>query len=136
MTKSYIEKERNNTLIVFAGFFGTFPILYISNFTLRIFVIYLQVFVPSIAALIEYVTLWHKEEPKALASKNSLIVFTLLLVIQPFVPEASIVLALFHNWMFLTPGFWLFLWGFSVSWFTGRMIVREVFFMTHKDLVV
>jgi hypothetical protein len=117
-------------------YFSTFALFYVSEGIPRVQLIILQAVPASLAALIDFIFLSYTENPRNMESKISLIVLAFFLFVQPFFPGYGLLLALNYNLIFLSLEFWIYLGGFLVSWFTGRMIVREVFFFTHKDLIV
>ncbi|MFX1580380.1 MAG: hypothetical protein ACFFBJ_12075 [Promethearchaeota archaeon] len=135
-TKEYVKNERIITLLVIIIFFCIFPFFYISEAMPRIQIIIIHALPATIAALIEFLLLWHNENPRNLSSIISPIFLACFLVLQPFFPGAGILFVINDTLILHTVQFWIIQGGFFVSWFTGRMIVRQVFILTHTKLIV
>ena len=130
LTKKYVKRERSMTILVMVTFFCTFPFLYLIESILRVHLIFIQALPAALAAVVEFLILWYIEPPDNLESKISLLLLSLIILVQPFFLGTGLLFALADNSVFLTPIFWVVQGGFFVSWFAGRMIARESFFNT------
>ena len=117
-------------------FFCTFPFFYIANALPRIQIVIIHALPATIAALIEFLLLWYEENPRNLNSIISPVILGCFLLIQPFYLGTGILFVIYDTSILHTVQFWIVQGGFFVSWFTGRMIVRQVFIMTHSKLIV
>ncbi|MFW9806256.1 MAG: hypothetical protein ACFFFK_05955, partial [Candidatus Thorarchaeota archaeon] len=131
-TKQYVKNERIITLMVLVIFFCTFPFFYIADAIPRIEIAVIHALPATIAALLEFLLLWYKENPQSLNSIISPTILACFLLLQPFFPGVGILFVINDISILHSLYFWIVQGGFFVSWFTGRMIVRQVFIMTHS----
>ena len=122
-------------ILLVANFLLTIPFLYAIGFVSDYLVVMLQVLVPSVAALFEYVSLWHTDEKKVLDSNYTHIALFLLLVYQPIFFDYGLFSVVLNPARLLTIQFWVLNWSFMISWFTGRAIVRLVYIQTRSKSI-
>jgi hypothetical protein len=106
-------------ILVVINFLLTIPFLYAVGFVQDYLAGILQIIVPSLAALVEYVILWHTEEKKALDSNYTYIALFLLLVYQPIFFDYGLFSVSLNPSRLITIEFWVFNWSLIISWFTG-----------------
>jgi len=123
-------------ILLVVNFLLTTPFLYAAGFVQDYLALILQALVPSIAAFVEYVTLWHSEGKKALDSNYSYIALFLLLVYQPVFFDYGLLSVVLNPARLLTIQFWVLNWSFMISWFTGRAIVRLVYLQTRSKSII
>jgi len=136
LTKTYVKRERRMTILVMVIFFCTFPFLYLIESIPRVYLIVIQALPAVLAGVVEFLTLWLIEPPDNLDSKISLLLLVLIILVQPFFPGTGLIFALADNSIFLTPIFWVAQGGFFVSWFAGKMIARESFFIVKRNQIL
>lgn len=136
IAKDFIWRERILATLVVINFLITIPFLYAAGFVQDYLALILQALVPSIAAFVEYVTLWHSEEKKALDSKYTYIALFMLLVYQPVFFDYGLFSVVLNPIRLFTIEFWVLNWSFIISWLTGRAIVRLVYIQTRSKSII